>query len=274
MPTNRTTTTGEEYPLRQAELDQLASLYPAVDAVATVRRATAWLIANPKRRKTAAGIPNFLNTWFAKEQDRPRPATRHTSLEQDLTDTSWATPAVEPPPVHPDRGGFKSLPKLQDLYTASDLEEVIYRCGGKLLGAQGLGETAARRELRDLIAQSGPGRVLDSVMVGMAGAHTSPGWLRQAVGQQAAEIPKDWTPGSNDLAQLAEAGLHDDLGVRSRDVFLNWFTHTGIRYSAWGDLFVRMCVIEWGRAEGGRDQYIRGLSAAETANHPAWSEPA
>jgi hypothetical protein len=274
LATNRTTTTGEEYELTQAALDQLASLYPNVDALATARRATAWLIANPKRRKTAGGMPQFLNSWFAREQNRPQPAARRTSLEEDLNDTSWALPPATPAPATPapDRGGFKALSRLQELYTGPDPDDVIARCGEKLLAAQGAQDPGG--ELQEFIGDYGSGRVLDAVMVGMAGVYTDPSWLRRALAASADEIPKDWAPGAGELAQLADAGLHEDLGVKSRDVFLNWFTYTGIRHAGWGDLFVRMCLIEWSRAEGSRDQYLRGLAAADSANHQAWREPA
>ena len=99
LPTNKYGNQGEEYPVTENALNELVELYPAVDAMQTLRNARGWLVANPTKRKTASGMPRFLNTWFAKEQDRgggggrgsPPPATRRTTLQDDLSDTSWAS---------------------------------------------------------------------------------------------------------------------------------------------------------------------------------------
>jgi len=45
--------------------------YPKVNIYNCLIKMKNWLIANPKRRKTKAGILKFIVTWLAKEQDRP-----------------------------------------------------------------------------------------------------------------------------------------------------------------------------------------------------------
>lgn len=45
-------------------------LYPAVNIRQELRNMIGWCEANPKRRKTRAGIKKFINTWLAKEQDK------------------------------------------------------------------------------------------------------------------------------------------------------------------------------------------------------------
>jgi hypothetical protein len=63
---------GSEYPVSQEYVDEMAKLYPAVDIMQEFRKMRAWLINNPKRRKTSSGIKKFINTWLSKAQDRSR----------------------------------------------------------------------------------------------------------------------------------------------------------------------------------------------------------
>ena len=49
---------------------------------------TGWLDANPKRRKTKAGIRAFITSWLAREQDRggaapARPAYQSRNAERN-----------------------------------------------------------------------------------------------------------------------------------------------------------------------------------------------
>ena len=61
---------GSLYPVYQPDVDKWAELYPAVDILAELRKMVGWCDANPKKRKTKAGIRSFVNKWLAKEQDR------------------------------------------------------------------------------------------------------------------------------------------------------------------------------------------------------------
>ena len=47
--------------------------YPGVDVRGEVRKAHAWEVANPKRRKR--NKTRFLNNWLAEAQDRPKAKT-------------------------------------------------------------------------------------------------------------------------------------------------------------------------------------------------------
>lgn len=304
LPTNRYGTKGEEYPVTQAELDQYAELYPAVDILQATRKACAWLIANPKQRKTKSGMPKFLNGWFSREQDRapaqgartggPRQSTRHATLEEDLGDTSWATPApaaapaavapaapalrpaAQPAPA-PQGGGFKVLPMLQQAIDADDIEDAIVRCGTKLVMAASLGvidEPAAQSQMRGLLSLHKPGRLLEGVIVGMAGRYTDLGWMDTVTGNAAAIAP-DWEPSPASLASLSAAGLPPEVHARSRNAFLAWFRYHEIRCASWDDLFTRMCLIEWSRADGSATQYTQTLAAAAAVGRQhAWQEPA
>lgn len=61
-----------EHPVYKKTVDEMSNLYPAVDVPQQFRNMRAWLIANPKQRKTKAGIMRFVNYWLSKEQDRNR----------------------------------------------------------------------------------------------------------------------------------------------------------------------------------------------------------
>jgi uncharacterized protein YdaU (DUF1376 family) len=60
------------YGVTTAQVDGWAKDFPGVDVPAEVRKARAWLEANPRKRKTATGIPAFLVGWFSRQQNDPR----------------------------------------------------------------------------------------------------------------------------------------------------------------------------------------------------------
>ncbi len=51
-------------------LAQWSSAYPSLDLEAECRKALAWVLAKPDRRKTAKGMSAFLLGWFGRTQDR------------------------------------------------------------------------------------------------------------------------------------------------------------------------------------------------------------
>lgn len=85
------TDTGEKYPVTQEYVDTMQELYPAVDVQAQLRAMKAWAICNPNRRKTAKGMPRFINRWLAEEQrraaeharDRPDAGRGHMAKDND-----------------------------------------------------------------------------------------------------------------------------------------------------------------------------------------------
>jgi hypothetical protein len=54
---------------RESHADQLAEAFPGVDVVAQSRKALGWLMANPKKTKTPAGMPKFLFGWMERNQN-------------------------------------------------------------------------------------------------------------------------------------------------------------------------------------------------------------
>lgn len=60
---------GTFYEVTQSEIDQYASLYPAVDIMQQYRNMLGWLNTHPMNRKTRSGIGRFINSWLSKEQN-------------------------------------------------------------------------------------------------------------------------------------------------------------------------------------------------------------
>lgn len=56
--------------LHRSHAAKLAEAFPAADVEAEARKALAWIEANPTKRKTPRGMPEFLRAWCAKVQDR------------------------------------------------------------------------------------------------------------------------------------------------------------------------------------------------------------
>lgn len=67
---------GSDFPIAQETVDELSRLYPAVDVDQQLRNMRGWLLANPKNRKTKAGIMRFVNSWLSREQNQARTQNR------------------------------------------------------------------------------------------------------------------------------------------------------------------------------------------------------
>ncbi len=61
---------GSDYPVTHEFVNQMQGCYQAVDVMQELRKMQAWAIANPKKRKTKAGITRFINAWLSKAQDQ------------------------------------------------------------------------------------------------------------------------------------------------------------------------------------------------------------
>ncbi len=76
---------GSDFQVAQKTVDELSGLYPAVDVDQQLRNMRGWLLANPKNRKTKAGIMRFVNSWLAREQNQARPRqSQKPSKAQEL----------------------------------------------------------------------------------------------------------------------------------------------------------------------------------------------
>jgi hypothetical protein len=65
--------------------EKLAGAYPLVDLDAEYKKASAWCLTNPGKRKTARGMPRFLNNWIASAERK-----RAASAESYATPTAAA----------------------------------------------------------------------------------------------------------------------------------------------------------------------------------------
>ena len=73
----------QPYLVTTVAADEWRRLYPGLDVEAEIRKATAWLLANPTRRKTRTGIPRFLNSWLARAHDSVRLPTTDPAPQPD-----------------------------------------------------------------------------------------------------------------------------------------------------------------------------------------------
>lgn len=65
---------GKPWPVTQEVYDAWTRAYPGINVMAELEKATAWLVSNPRRGKTARGMSKFANSWLSRAQDN---LTRH-----------------------------------------------------------------------------------------------------------------------------------------------------------------------------------------------------
>ena len=82
-----------EYDVPKSFADEMAQLYPAVDVMQQLAAMRGWLIGNPTKRKTRAGIKRFITSWLAREQDRGRPTAQRQPYAQAQSKTALASDA-------------------------------------------------------------------------------------------------------------------------------------------------------------------------------------
>lgn len=70
---------GGEWTIPNPLREQWRAAYPAVSVEAELAKASAWLTANPKNRKS--NYARFLNSWLSRAQDKAPPVTRAKSRD-------------------------------------------------------------------------------------------------------------------------------------------------------------------------------------------------
>lgn len=66
--------------MNAAAIPSYQETYPHVAIVAELRKAQRWLLDNADRRKTARGMPRFINGWLARQENhRPMQGGRRQS---------------------------------------------------------------------------------------------------------------------------------------------------------------------------------------------------
>ena len=63
---------GGNWSLTLEVIKNLRLVHKEVEIILQIKKALAWLYANPKRRKTSAGMPNFLLSWMNRATPEPQ----------------------------------------------------------------------------------------------------------------------------------------------------------------------------------------------------------
>lgn len=58
------------YEVSEDYVTKMTEFYPGVDVARTFTEMQAWAFNNRLKRKTAAGMPRFMNEWFKNEQNK------------------------------------------------------------------------------------------------------------------------------------------------------------------------------------------------------------
>ena len=66
----------KKYSVTPEKLSEWVAAFPAVDVMAELRHAKAWIEANPAKRKTHTGMPSFAVRWLGKVQNNGGNASR------------------------------------------------------------------------------------------------------------------------------------------------------------------------------------------------------
>jgi hypothetical protein len=75
-------TSDKEAPVTEDFVAEMEKAYPGVDVRHELGRMRAWLIGNPKRKKTASGIGRFVTSWLTTQQDSGGTTARRPSRNQ------------------------------------------------------------------------------------------------------------------------------------------------------------------------------------------------
>ncbi len=75
-------TSDKEAPVTEDFITEMEKAFPGVDVRHELGKMRAWLIGNPKRRKTAAGIGRFVTSWLTTQQDSGRPSSTRSGRRE------------------------------------------------------------------------------------------------------------------------------------------------------------------------------------------------
>ena len=62
----------EFFSIKEKHHEKYQQAYPTVDLMAEYKRMAAWLVSNPKKRKTPRGYPRFVNNWLSEAYDKKK----------------------------------------------------------------------------------------------------------------------------------------------------------------------------------------------------------
>lgn len=89
--------TGEEWPVTKDFFEQMRELYPNSDTLQEFRNMAGWLIGNPAKRKTKAGIKRFVTGWLVRNQKQPtqQSGNSKTNIPRQTGFTAGDIPSCE-----------------------------------------------------------------------------------------------------------------------------------------------------------------------------------
>jgi hypothetical protein len=59
----------DKWDLTSSQVATWADLFPGADVTSEAKKALAWVMASPKRKKTSRGMPSFLVGWLGRTQN-------------------------------------------------------------------------------------------------------------------------------------------------------------------------------------------------------------
>lgn len=65
------------YPISETQIEEWKIAFPAIDVMQELHKVKQWNVANPRNRKTKAGILRHLTSWLSKAQDRAPAQGQH-----------------------------------------------------------------------------------------------------------------------------------------------------------------------------------------------------
>ena len=71
-------------PICEETIQEWSAIFPGVEVVTEVRRANAWMDANPKKRKTRRGGKRFLHAWMDRNQNNGSKAAKSSPVVDSL----------------------------------------------------------------------------------------------------------------------------------------------------------------------------------------------
>jgi hypothetical protein len=80
---------GTTWTITQPMLEDWTRSFPGLEVRGQILGAVAWLEANPKKRKTAKGMPRFLTSWLLRTVSRPVKAPPRNDLSQIGSDVEF-----------------------------------------------------------------------------------------------------------------------------------------------------------------------------------------
>lgn len=72
-----------EFDVTESMVSEFKDAYPAVDVEQQLRNMRQWCIANPKNKKTRAGVMRFINNWLMKDQNRAGTTKQNANKSAD-----------------------------------------------------------------------------------------------------------------------------------------------------------------------------------------------